>query len=273
MRILLAILVATLLAVPRISAAQAPVTQGTLPDLPRMYVDVNLFGHAYPLGNGKTFETYEVRSGEVATFKATYPEPSGSGVFPAYVGGGFMLTRKIAVGLSYSRISRNSEVNLEAQVPHPTFFNALASAAGSTGATLSGTESAVHVSLGFVPVRSKRVEVRLTAGPSFFTLTRDMTSEVQYEQTFNSLNLQNNITINGMSSREISGSKVGYHVGTDVTYFVHRLIGIAGGVRYGRATVAVDAEPLSKIKQEFLVGSTTVFLGLRVRLGRATWNE
>jgi hypothetical protein len=47
------------------------------------------------------------------------------------------------------------------------------------------------------------------------------------------------------------------------------LVGVAGGVRYGRATVAVETEPLSNIRQEFLVGSATVFLGLRVRLGRA----
>jgi hypothetical protein len=106
-------------------------------------------------------------------------------------------------------------------------------------------------------------------GPSFFTLKGDMVREVEYEQTFNSLAPQNAITINGMSSGEASGTSLGYHVGADFTYFVHRLVGIAGGVRYGRATVAVETEPLSNIRQEFLVGSTTAFLGLRFRLGRA----
>jgi hypothetical protein len=113
------------------------------------------------------------------------------------------------------------------------------------------------------------MEVRLMGGPSFFTLKGDMVSEVAYEQTFNSTAPQNAVTISGKSSREASGSAIGFHIGGDFTYFVHRFVGVAAGVRYGRATVAVDTEPLSNLIQEFLVGSTTAFLGLRLRLGRA----
>ena len=43
MRILVGILIAVLLMVPQLSAAQAPTTSGT-PQLPRVYVDVNLLG-------------------------------------------------------------------------------------------------------------------------------------------------------------------------------------------------------------------------------------
>ena len=105
-------------------------------------------------------------------------------------------------------------------------------------------------------------------GPSFFTLKGDMVSEVGYEQTFNSLAPQNVVTIRGMSSREASGSAIGFHVGADVTYFVHRFVGFAGGVRFGEALVEA-IEPLSGLTQQFRVGSTTTFLGLRFRLGRA----
>jgi len=234
-----------------------------------MYVDVNLLGYADPLGEAKTFENYALKSGEVATFKATYPEPSRSGLFPAYVGGGFMLSRSVAIGASYSHMSRESVADLFAEVPHPTFFGALATATGTTGRALSRKESAIHVSLAVVPVRSSRLELRMMAGPSFFRLTGDMVREVQYKQTFDSLAPQNTITIKGMSSRDITGSAVGYHVGADVAYFVHRFVGVTGGVRYGRATVAVETEPLSNIRQQFLVGSTTAFLGLRLRVGRA----
>ena len=101
----------------------------------------------------------------------------------------------------------------------------------------------------------------MMGGPSFFTLRGDMVKEVEYAQTFNSLAPQNAITINGMSISETSGSAVGFHVGADFTYFVHRFVGVAGGVRYGRAMVAVAPEPLSNIRQEFLVGSTRRFSG------------
>jgi len=272
MRIGLGILVAVVLSAPRISAAQALTPPGQPPP-PRIYVDVNLLGYADPLGDAKTFENHALKFGEVATFKATYPEPSHSGQFPAYVGGGFLLTRFVGVGLSYSRMSRESVVNLSATVPDPGFFNALATATGTTGTALSRSESAIHLSLAVVLVRSRRVEFRMMGGPSFFTLKGDMVREVEYEQTFDSLAPRNAITISGVSNGEASGSAVGYHVGADVTYFVHRLVGIAGGVRYGQATVAVKTEPLSNIRQEFLVGSTTAFLGLRFRLGPAHFGK
>ena len=277
MRAELAILVSAFLTVPQISAAQALTPPGQ-PTLPRIYLDVNFFGYADPLGEAKTFENYALKAGEVATFKATYPEPSRSGLFPAYVGGGFMLSRFVGIGVSYSRMSRESVVDLSATVPDPAFFNALATGTGTTGTALSRKESAVHISLAFVPVRSSRLELRLMGGPSFFTLKGDMVREIEYEQAFNSLapedasaiiGIPNAIAIHGMSSGEISGNSFGYHVGADFTYFVHRLVGVAGGLRYGRATVAVETEPLSNLRQEFLVGSTTLFLGLRVRIGRA----
>jgi hypothetical protein len=265
--------VAAVLAVPRLSAAQAVAPSAAPPDLPRIYVDVNALGYSSPLGESKTFQKYGLNFGEVATFKATYPEPSGSGPFPAYLGGGYMVSRLLAVGVSYSRMSRDSAVDVSAEIPHPAFFNAIAAGSGTTGTTLSRRESAVHVSLALVPVRSNRLEFRLLGGPSFFTLKGDMVSEIEYEQTFDSLAPQSTVTVSGMSTRAASGNAIGFHAGADLTYFVHRFVGVAGGVRYGRATVAVDTEPLSAIRQEFLVGSTTAFLGLRVRIVRLNWNE
>ena len=273
MRIELAILMTVVLTAPGTSEAQAPATPVAPPELPRTYVDVNFLGYADPHGRSKTFENYALTFGEVATFKAMYPKPSQSGLFPAYVGGGFMLSRLFAVGMSYSRMSTDRVVDVSAAVPHPTHFNALATGTGTTGAALSATESAVHISLAVAPVRSSRLELRVMGGPSFFTLKGDMVKEVEYEQTIDSLTLQNTITISGSPSSQASGSAIGFHVGADVTYFVHRVVGVAGGVRYGRATVAVEIEPLSNLRQEFLVGSTTAFLGLRFRLGRAHRNQ
>ena len=74
MRFRLGILVTVLLTVPQISAAQAVATNVAPPQLPRIYLDVNLLGYADPLGEAKTFENYALTSGEVATFKATYPK-------------------------------------------------------------------------------------------------------------------------------------------------------------------------------------------------------
>jgi hypothetical protein len=142
-----------------------------------------------------------------------------------------MLSRWAGIGVSYSRMSRESVVDLSATVPDPIFFNALATDTGTTRTALSCRESAIHMSLAVVPVRSSRVELRLMGGPSFFTLNGDMVKEVVYAQTFNRLAPQNAITIHGGSIREASGSAIGFHVGADFTYFFSRFAGVGGGVR------------------------------------------
>ena len=261
------VVLAVAFGVPRISTAQTQATGPTLPQLPRIYMDVNLFGYANPVGEAKTFENYALKFGEVATFQASYPTPSESTGFPAYVGGGYMLHRSIGIGLSYSRLSRSSVVLLSAAVPDPAFFQAIATDTGDSGRELSRRESAIHMSLAIAPVRSNRMELRLMGGPSFFTLKADMVKTVEYRQTYSAFVPQNAITINGITSGEASGSAFGFHVGADFTYFFSRFVGVAGGVRYGSATVTMDTEPLTNISQEFLVGSTTTFLGLRFRFG------
>jgi hypothetical protein len=267
MRIAVGALVAVLLTVPRISAAQVQ-TSSAVPQLPRVYADVNLFGYADPSGGPKTFENYALTFGEVATFRAAYPKPAPSGLFPAYIGGGFMLNRSVGIGASYSRMSWESVVDLSAEVPHPTFLNAVAAGTGTTRTALSRTDSAIHISLAVAPVRSNRLEFRMMGGPSFFTMKSDMVQYVEYDQTFNDDAPESAITITGGSSREATGTAIGLHLGADFTYFVHRIVGIAGGVRFGQSLVAAT-EPLSRLTQQFRVGSTTMFFGLRFRLGRA----
>jgi hypothetical protein len=71
-------------------------------------------------------------------------------------------------------------------------------------------------------------------------LSGDMVREVEYAQTSSDVSPHNAITVNGASTGAAKGSAVGYHLGGDFTYFVHRAVGIAGGIRYGRATVAVE---------------------------------
>ena len=153
-------------------------------------MDVNLLGYVEPLGESRYFEGYALKFGEVATFKATYPEASRSSLFPAYVGGGFMFNHTVGLGLSYSRMSREFVADLFAQVPNPAFFNAMTADSGTTGTTLSLKESAIHISLAASPVRSNRMELRFMGGPSFFTLKGDMVREIEYEQTYNTLRLR-----------------------------------------------------------------------------------
>jgi hypothetical protein len=62
-----------------------------------VYVDVNLLGYADPIGRLEDLRELRLKFGEVATFKATYPEPFAFRLVSGYVGGGFMLSRSVGI--------------------------------------------------------------------------------------------------------------------------------------------------------------------------------
>ena len=261
MRVAPGILVAVLLMIPRTSLAQTP------SDDARIFVDVN-FGTAASLAKDREFQSRFVVFSEAGSSFATYPEPSPANLAFVEVGGSYRLTRWIGVGISYSRTAYEDVAGLKATIPHPTFFSAPTTNTGATGEPLTRTEGATNVFAVVVPVRTSRFEWRVLGGPSFFSLKADMVKEILYVQTHDPASPQQTITVTGFTTAQAKASKLGYHIGSDATFFLTKLIGVGGGVRFSYGTVTLDEEPLSKVSQDIRVGGTQVFLGLRLRLGR-----
>jgi hypothetical protein len=94
-----------------------------------------------------------------------------------------------------------------------------------------------------------------------------MVGEVLHVQTNDPASPQQTITINGSTTSEVTGSDIGFHAGSDVTFFFAKFVGVGGGVRFSYGTVTLDQEPLSQLSQDIRVGNTLVFLGLRFRFG------
>jgi hypothetical protein len=262
MRLALVILGALLVVIPRTSLAQ---TANRPPEDARILVDVNLFGTGESLAKNRQFQSKFIKFSEPGSSLATYPKPSRATSFG--VGGSFMLTRMVGVGVSYSRTTHEDVAELSATIPHPTFFGAPATNTGVTGDALKRREGATDVFVAVVPVRTNRMEWRLLGGPTVFSFKADMVKEVLYVQTFNPATPQQTITINGAETSQVKTSALGFHAGSDVTFFLTRVIGVGGGVRFSYGTVTLDQEPLSNVSQEIRVGGTIGFLGLRLRVG------
>ena len=261
MRLALGILVALLVGIPRTSPAQtAPPS-----DDARIVVDVNVFGSADSLANNREFQSRFLRFGEIGSSFATYPEPSRAITF-VDVGGSYRMTRWTSVGVSYSRTAREDGAGMRTTIPHPTFFSAPATNSGGTGEVLTRRESATHLYVAF-PLQMNRAELRGFVGPTFFSLKADMVQEVLYLQTHDPSSPQQTITVNGFTTAQAKGTDVGFHAGGDATFFLTRMVGVGGGVRYSQGTVTLDPEPLSQVQQDIRVGGTVVFLGLRLRVG------
>ena len=265
-------LVVASLVIPAVSAAQQSVPQPNAPQPLRqskVFVDVAIFGVADSLAHARQFSVPFVIFGENASMAADYPEPGRATGIPLDLGGGLMVTRLLGVGAAMSRTTYEHVVSLSATVPHPFYFGRPASATGVNDAALSARERALHMFVTFVPIRRDRVELRVVGGPSFFWYSANMVETVLYAQSYGETTPSNSVAITGSATRDISGSGMGFHVGGDFTYFVHRLVGIGIGTRYSQGVVSLDREPLTQLNQEFRVGSTLVLLSVRVRLDRA----
>jgi hypothetical protein len=257
--------VAALLMFPQLGEAQ---TVPLAPVPSRIFVDLNLVGTTSSGADPREFTSRFVTFAEAGFGRAAYPTPSRASLIPMIdVGAGYMAGRSIALGAGISRASFEDAAGLSADVPHPTFLNASARAAGVTDRALSRTETAVHVFVAAVPLRTARFEFRLFGGPSLFWFKGDLVKAVSYTQTFDPASPASSITITGFESELTRGRGYGFHLGSDFAYFVSTRWAVKAGMRYSQANVATDHEPLSKVPQEIRVGGTLVFLGARMRFG------
>jgi|SRR5262245_57772033 len=265
MRPLGGLVVAALLLVPGPASAQTPGQTGAVPG--RFFIDVNFLGTAFSVADERQFQNSFIQSGEVTTFKVTYPKPTDARVFPLLdVGGGWMLNRHFGFGAQFSQAVYDDPAGLEATVPHPFYLQAAATAKGASD-PLRRTENSLHLFITATALRTDRSEWRFSGGPSIISLSAEMVSEILYIQTATPESQQNTVTITGAATQTADGMTVGFHIASDFAYDITRAIAITGGVRASKGTVTINREPLTKIPQDIRVGGWRIFLGLRFRFG------
>ena len=271
MRVMSGVFLAIVLTCPRAAAAQtAQDPPGPAPSLPpRAFVDLNLIGASRSASGAREFRSRFITFGEPGSERVIYPKPSSVTLLPAIdVGAGYITGSLLGLGINISRTSFDDVAQLGTTIPHPLVLNSPANADGVTNRTLTRDETAISAFVTAVPLRTDRMELRFFGGPTYFRINAEMVSTVTYSQTFAVTPLANAITITGFTAEDASGSGVGFHVGTDFTYFFTKTIGVRGGIRYNHAHVTVKTEPLSKLEQKLTVGGPVLFLGARFRFGK-----
>jgi hypothetical protein len=150
-------------------------------------------------------------------------------------GGGVRVWRNLAVGLDVSRFSKASAGSVDAQIPHPFFFNRARTVTGDASG-LTRDETAVHVqALWMVPLND-RWRLALAGGPSWFSVGQDLVSDVSVTQTYP----YDTATFASATTVHRSASRVGFNAGADVSYRVRPHVGVGGGVTFSRASVPLD---------------------------------
>jgi opacity protein-like surface antigen len=147
------------------------------------------------------------------------------------VSGAVVVWRNLAVGAGVTLFSTSTPTTIEAQVPHPFFFNQPRSVSGE----LEGDrrELAVHVQAKWIAPLSTRLLVTVFGGPSFFQVEQTIVTDFDYDESYPF----DTATFSRAIADTESESKMGFNVGGDVAYFFSNHVGVGGTLQYSGATV------------------------------------
>jgi hypothetical protein len=217
------------------------------------YVDVNL-------GLQATSTAFDITSHpltfvEPATVQTTY---SVKGAREFDVGGGVRVTHNLAVGGSFSKFEKGGNVTVDAQVPHPFFFDRARKVSG-TADNLSRLETGFHAKVVFIAPVGAGWEVLLSGGPSFFQVEQDLVEDVKIKEAYP----YDTATFDSAVAKRHSSSGLGFNVGADVTRLLTAHMGVGAAVVISRAKLHFDT--FSDPTRKFDVGGTRVGGGLRFR--------
>jgi hypothetical protein len=186
---------------------------------------------------------------------ATVETLIGTGGKPIFdFGGGYRAWNAISIGVAFSFYKDSSSTTAVASIPDPLYFESPHTSSFPLE-VLDHSERAVHLSviytLPFTLV--EKLDVAVFAGPSFFTLKKDMPGAVTV--------VPGGSTLSNVAIEEFSGGATSAHVGMDVTYMITPRFGAGGFWRYGSASVSVPDVSGGKVD----VGGLHLGIGGRVR--------
>jgi hypothetical protein len=235
------------------SCTAAPAFAQT-PSLPfRMFVgfDGSYQATSSEFQDGGTFAA----NAEQARFDTDYAVSRGPGFD---VTAGAFVSRRIAVAVSVSRFVQSTPTTLSGSVPHPFFFDQGRGVTAELG-QLQRQELGVHLQARGILASGRRAEVGVFGGPSIFRLRQDVVTGFGYGEAYP----YDEVTFRSAETTEASATRLGFNVGTDVTMFLTRQLGIGATVQFTRGSV--DVPSASGAEQRVTVGGVRAGGGLRVR--------
>ena len=224
------------------------------PSLPfRMFVafDGSYQATSSEFQDGGTFSA----NAEQARFDTEYADTRGPGLD---VTAGALVTRRMAVAVSASRFVQSTPATLSGSVPHPLYFDRSRTLGAEVG-RLQRHELSVHLQARGILASGRRAEVALFGGPSIFRVSQDIVTGFGYGEAYP----YDNVTFRSAETTEGSAMRVGFNVGTDLTLFLTRQLGLGAAVQFARGSV--DLPAASGDEQRVTVGGLRAGGGLRVR--------
>jgi hypothetical protein len=196
------------------------------------------------------------RNVETATVDVRYPGSAGT-LFDGGVA--LQLGKKIAAGVSVSRVGGSGSATVDASIPHPLLFQQPRAIGGNQDG-IRRAEMGVHLQFHYTVVTKRRLMVVVSAGPSWLAIEQDLVDDVRYDETYP----YDAATFRSAPARRSKASAAGINAGADVRWMFNRHFGIGGLVRLTRGSADLDTTDNRRIRVH--PGGLQAATGLRVGL-------
>lgn len=220
---------------------------------PRVEISANV-GAQTPVSTFTESATFPSNGGEMATVTVDHRMKTGLGF---NVGGAVRVFGRWWAGVQYAAANMDPRASLEAAIPHPILFNAPRSVAGSVN-NVARKEQRVHVDLIYaLPIRA--MDVKVMAGPTFFSLKHDFVSGVSINETYPF----DTATFASATKKQLSDTATGFNAGIDISRALTSRVAVGGIIRYSRADLKFDDSEVGK--HTIKTGGVETLAGVRFR--------
>ncbi len=168
-----------------------------------------------------------------STLTTNYSVPQGAyfdGDVTLRVSGGF------GIDVGVSSFSKSQAAPLSGTIPHPIPGNPPRPISGVSG-PLERSEIVGHIDAAYV-IATRWIDVEVSAGPSFFTVTQDLVTGV----TFTESPSFDRVTFGAATMTSADATKLGFNAGIDVGVKLSKNVGIGGALRYSHASMVFPLE-------------------------------
>ena len=192
---------------------------------------------------------------ETATYEAAMTSPGGL-VFDASVG--VRVVGNLGVGIGATVLNARGMIALDGSVPSPLVRGRHRTASREQPG-LKHQQIGVHIPVVYMVPVSERVQVALSAGPSWFRLRHDALATVTLSDEVAPYNM---VSLTGLTTTVEEGFGIGYNTGLDVTFLLTRWFGAGVFARYTGGMVEIE---MPGGLQSIDVGGLQAGAGLRFR--------
>jgi hypothetical protein len=151
-------------------------------------------------------------------------------------GGGVRVGQRMAVGATISLLQWDAPLHVDANVPHPFFFNQPRTA--STDTTAHRSVQDVDFQVWFFLVDSASWQIAIGGGPSFSHVSQELATDVELTDVYPF----DTVTLKSVTKTKLSGGRLGASIGASVTRMIGRSVGVTGDIRWSGASIVLKPE-------------------------------